>query len=280
MVFKFTIDHVLSKYMPNNQTHKLPRYIRRFLGNHNPKPRADYWIWLEIFIATFSGIALLEGVFKSHTVFSDYNAPIIIASYGAAAILCYNASASPLAQPRNVFFGQFISSVIGVGVSKLFGLSKQGEDHYWASGALSVAISSVLMSICNCVHPPAGASALLPSMDSQIRSMGWWYLPAQIVSSLLMIAVALITGNIIREYPMFWWHAGMPHEKRQPDDETKPESVRSTAEGVRFSPNVHTITINSHEIVIPTELDLTTLEIEWLEVIQEKLIHLPGKEID
>lgn len=279
MVFKFTIDHVLDRFIPNNQTYRLPPYIRRFLGNHNPKPVADYWIWLEIFVSTFCGIALLEGVFKNHTVFSEHNAPMIIASYGAAAILCYNASAAPLAQPRNVFFGQVISSVVGIGIAKLFGLSEKGEAHYWASGALSVAVSSVLMSIFNCVHPPAGASTLLPSVDAQIRTMSWWYIPAQIVSSLLMIAVALITGNIIRRYPMYWWHAGKPHEKA-PVQDVKLEPSRSTNDGIRFTPHTYSIGINCNEILIPTELDLTTLEIEWLEVLQEKLIQMPTKNLN
>mmetsp|Transcript_9194 Transcript_9194/g.9110 ORF Transcript_9194/g.9110 Transcript_9194/m.9110 type:complete len:284 (-) Transcript_9194:1370-2221(-) len=277
MVFKFTIDKVLDRFIPNNQTYRLPRHVRRFFGNHNPSPVADYWVWLEILVATFCGIALLEGVFKSHTVFSDHNAPMIIASYGAAAILCYNASAAPLAQPRNVFFGQIISSVVGMGIAKLFGLSSNGRDHYWASGALSVAVSSVLMSVCNCVHPPAGSSALLPSIDAQIRKMSWWYIPVQMISSLLMMSVALITGNLIRKYPMYWWHAGLPQNKAETNVDMKLEPAKSTNDGLSFTPHSHTIGINCNQINIPTELELSTLEIEWLEVIQEKLIQMPSK---
>lgn len=277
MVFKFTIDKVLDRFIPNNQTYRLPRHVRRFFGNHNPSPVADYWIWLEILIATFCGIALLEGVFKSHTVFSDHNAPMIIASYGAAAILCFNASTAPLAQPRNVLFGQIISSIVGMGIAKLFGLSSNGRDHYWASGALSVAVSSVLMLICNCVHPPAGSSALLPSIDAQIRKMSWWYIPVQIISSLLMMMVALITGNLIRKYPMYWWHAGLPQHKAETNVDIKLEPVKSTNDGLSFTPHSHTIGINCNQINIPTELELSTLEIEWLEVIQEKLIQMPSK---
>ena len=92
---------------------------------------------------------------------------MILASYGASAILCFNASQVPLAQPRNVLVGHFIASVIGLCIQKLFSLSKTGQDHYWASGALSVAVSSVAMSIGNCIHPPAGASALCPASMSR-----------------------------------------------------------------------------------------------------------------
>lgn len=51
----------------------------------------------------------------------------------------------------------------------------------WALGALSFALTLVAMVVLNCVHPPAGALALLPSLDDRIRDMGWWYLTVQIV---------------------------------------------------------------------------------------------------
>ena len=69
MVFKFTIDNVLNKYIPRNRLSRLPRPIARLLGAHKDKPAADYFIWLEILIGTFAGVALLEGVFKSPNIF-------------------------------------------------------------------------------------------------------------------------------------------------------------------------------------------------------------------
>lgn len=266
MVFKFTIDNVVNKYIPFLFTHKLPKPIARLLGGHNPKPVADYWIWLEILVSSFVGIALLEGVFKSkHTVFYGHGAPMIIASYGASAILCFNASQAPLAQPRSVFVGHFISSLVGICIQKLFLLSQAGRDNYWASGALSVGVASAIMSILNCVHPPAGASALLPSIDEQIRDMSWWYLPTQLVSSVLMIAVALITGNIIRKYPAYWWTAT---KQELPVVEGKPETKY---ESVTFVPGINVIEIDKGSIRVPTSVDLSELELEWLEILQGKL---------
>ena len=64
MVFKFTIDNVLNKYIPRNRLSKLPRPIARLLGAHKDKPAADYFIWLEILIGTFAGVALLEGYLR------------------------------------------------------------------------------------------------------------------------------------------------------------------------------------------------------------------------
>lgn len=273
MVFRFTIDSVLNQYLWPNQCYRFGPF-KRFFGVHSPKPVDDYWVWLEILVATFCGIALLEGVFKSHTVFSDHHVPIIFASYGATAILCFNASLSPLAQPRNVLVGHFIGSLVGVCIQKLFLLSEVGQQHYWASGALSVAVLSVAMSILNCVHPPAGASALLPSIDEQIQEMGWWYLPAQLVSCALMIPVACITGNIIRVYPVFWW---TPEVVGKPQTEKPPPVLDLDLDrehGITYVEGLRTILISADEILVPASLQLGEVDLDWIEGMKLALRNL------
>lgn len=276
MVFKFTIDNVLNKYIPRNRLSKLPRPIARLLGAHKDKPAADYFIWLEILIGTFAGVALLEGVFKSPNIFRDrHHAPMILASYGASAILCFNASQVPLAQPRNVLVGHFIASVIGLCIQKLFSLSKTGQDHYWASGALSVAVSSVAMSIGNCIHPPAGASALLPSIDEQVREMSWWFLPVQLVSSVLILSVACITGNVIRRYPVYWWTPADLGGKKENDLEADiEEESKEKPDSILIEPGIKTIFISSDKIVVPEKLDLDEIDIDWLDSLKSKLKQL------
>lgn len=270
MVFQFTIDKWTDPIIPRLIVPKLPVYVRRFLGGHSPPPRALYWIWLEILISSFVGLLLLEGVFKSNTVFKSHHAPIIIASYGATAILCFNASLAPLAQPRAILMGHFVASIIGVGIQKLFLLSASGRDHYWVAGALSVAVSSTVMSVLNCVHPPAGASALLPAIDEQIQELSWWYLPVQLVSSVLIIAVACITGNVVRKYPMYWWtptpHSEVSHPPKEEPKEASPEDPR-----IKYIEGLTSITVTPQVIEVPSMYDLDELEIEWLEILQKNL---------
>lgn len=278
MVFKFTIDNWLNPYLWPNQVSRFGP-VKRLLGGHSPKPVADYWVWLEILVASFCGIALLEGVFISNTVFSLHHAPMIVASYGATAILCFNAALAPLAQPRNILVGHFVSSLIGVCIQKLFNLSVRGQDHYWASGALSVALLSVAMSVLNCVHPPAGASALLPSADEQIRLMGWWYLPVQLVSSVLIICVACITGNVVRSYPVYWWTAGKVGKPEQKPMEEKIEPVivsesLDIEHGVEYIAGAQDITISQTKITVPGDLQLDDIQLEWLDTIQKRLAQL------
>ena len=40
--------------------------------------------------------------------------PLLMAPFGASCVLLFAASGSPLAQPRNVIFGHFLSSLIGL----------------------------------------------------------------------------------------------------------------------------------------------------------------------
>lgn len=284
-MFRFTIDNWFNRYIPPNQTYKFPQPFRRFTGGHVPKPVADYWIWLEVLVSTFCGVLLLGGVFTSDTVFYQHDVTTIIASYGASAILCFNASLGPLAQPRNVLFGHFIGAAIGMSIQRLFLLSAAAREYYYVGGALSVAILSVVMSILNCVHPPAGASALLPCIDPSVQEMGWWFLPAQLVSSVLIISAACITGNVIRVYPTFWWTAGevgKPKPAKQiellelePKQESELESQISLKQdklmvGVVFS-DVRAIEITANTIQIPHGFPIELLHVEWMETLQRCL---------
>lgn len=60
------------------------------------------------------------------------------------------------------------------------------------------------MQITETTHPPAGASALLPSIDTDLQDLGWYYLPVILLSSTLALAVALVLNNIQRRYPLYW----------------------------------------------------------------------------
>lgn len=284
-MFRFTIDNWINQYLWPNQVHNLPQPFRQVLGGHTPKPVADYWIWLEILISSFCGIGLLEGVFSSRNVFQKHHVHGIVASYGATAILCFNAHQAPLSQPRNVLFGHFLASVIGVCIQKLFLLSEMGRNNYWASGALSVGILSVAMSVLNCVHPPAGASALLPSIDDATREIGWWFLPLQLVSSILMLSTALITGNIIRKYPVFWWSPNdMGRLKPVADEENvvvfegedHPEKTLPDGFNITRVKGLRHIEITSTSISVPEELNIEWLDMEWLSEARLTLKDLPS----
>jgi hypothetical protein len=61
------------------------------------------------------------------------------------------------------------------------------------------------MAITKTIHPPSGGTALIAATQADIRVLGWYYVPVVMLSSVLMIAVGLITNNVQRQYPMYWW---------------------------------------------------------------------------
>jgi CBS-domain-containing membrane protein len=69
------------------------------------------------------------------------------------------------------------------------------------------------MQVTKTTHPPAGATAILAAVSSDVRAMGWYYLPVILLSSALAMTVALIINNIRRRYPLFWFH---PHPSVAP----------------------------------------------------------------
>ena len=53
----------------------------------------------------------------------------------------------------------------------------------------------------------SGATALLPAISQEIRDLGWYFIPLVLLSSALAFGVALLSNNIQRRYPTFWFTA-------------------------------------------------------------------------
>ncbi|KAE8452183.1 hypothetical protein EG329_001650 [Mollisiaceae sp. DMI_Dod_QoI] len=203
--------------------------------------------------------------------------PIVIASLGAAAILEFNTIDSPLAQPRSCLLGQVLSAVVGVSITKLFQLSPNFENLRWIAGALSVGIASAAMGITKTIHPPAGATALLAATSADITDLGWFLIPLIALGSSLMLAVACITNNIQREFPMYWW---TPVDLSRPRRSDLEKQEGESGDGVmdqRTSGDDYVkgdepkIIIDNKWIVIPSWLSLDAEEKLMLEVLRSKL---------
>jgi CBS-domain-containing membrane protein len=106
-----------------------------------------------------------------------------------------------------MFIGHTLSSIIGVAIAKLFLLlpPESFDNYVWLAGALSCAVASTVLAMLKLTHPPSGSTALLAATQADIRTLGWYYVPVVMLSSVLMITVGLITNNIQRQYPMYWW---------------------------------------------------------------------------
>lgn len=216
-IHSFDIDAILNPIIPRPRWDLLPLSVSRWFG-YRPPPSRDTarppppptsvpLVWLFSFVGAFIGIAIIENVFLALPFLDGHPAPIVVGSFGAAAILEYNTIESPLSQPRNLILGHTLSAAIGVGITKLFLLLPHDrfEQLRWLAGALSVGTASTVMGITKTVHPPAGATALLAATSPEILAVGWWLVALVLLAALLMLASAMIVNNLYKKFPVYWW---------------------------------------------------------------------------
>ena len=152
--------------------------------------------WLGAFLG-ISAVAWME-----HLFFAPNDLMILIAPFGASAVLLYGAPRSPLAQPRNLIGGHVVSAIVGVLCWKLL------QDFPWLAAALAVSTAIALMHATRTLHPPGGATALFAVIGSdKVHKSGFWYvLTPSMAGSMILLLVALLVNNLAsgRRYPETW----------------------------------------------------------------------------
>ena len=84
----------------------------------------------------------------------------LIPPFGASLVLVMAVHDSPLAQPRNVFFGHILSASSGVFLFYLLGNSP-------ISISLALSLAIILMMITKTIHPPAGANPIIAILGAK-----------------------------------------------------------------------------------------------------------------
>ena len=107
---------------------------------------------------------------------SDESNIWLIPPFGASMVLVMAVYDSPLAHPKNVFFGHVISAISGVLIYAIFGIS------FWSIG-LGVGLAIFFMMATNTIHPPAGANPIIVIMGG----VSFDYLINPIISGSLII---------------------------------------------------------------------------------------------
>lgn len=121
---------------------------------------------------------------------------LVLGSFGASCVLIFGFPDAPFSQPRNVIIGHFISSLIGLMFLTSFGA------HWW-SLAFAVGTAIAAMMLTRTVHPPAGSNPVIVFLTQPSWS---FLLYPTLAGALLLVAVALIYNNVIRDtrYPKYW----------------------------------------------------------------------------
>lgn len=80
--------------------------------------------------------------------------PWLLGSFGASCVLLFGFPEAPFSQPRNLFLGHLLCSIIGLGF-----LTYVGSE--WWSLSLAFGVSLMVMLVTRTVHPPAGSNPVI-----------------------------------------------------------------------------------------------------------------------
>lgn len=213
---------------PEDIRYYLPTLVGRFVGYRPPGRKPPFtpfplppfsWLskiplkyenYLWSTVGSFVGILIIEIVMIRAFADTPGNG-LIVAAFGAGAVLAYSQFESPLAQPRSIIGGSLISCIISVGLTRLFRLSGRygatsnltgGElgSLGWINGGLSMSLSLLAMQLTGTTHPPGGAAALVAATQGGAITQSWRYIYIVMVSACLELGWALLWNVSLRSF--------------------------------------------------------------------------------
>tara|TARA_Y100001968_G_C18999390_1_gene545171 strand:- start:42 stop:578 length:537 start_codon:yes stop_codon:yes gene_type:complete len=168
--------------------------VKRQESNKSRSTQPVFIKW-QSFMAFVGGVIAISllGLFSN---WSGYE--LLVAPFGASTVLLFGAPESPLAQPRNLIFGNLLGAVSAVFFVSIFGTSPL------VSG-FAVASAIALGQRFRCLHPPAGAVALLGVLSN---APPLFILIPVLFGSLLLLIFAIVFHSICinkSDYPLHWF---------------------------------------------------------------------------
>ena len=148
--------------------------------------------------------ALIAGFFSALTIgvltvltYKSTLGYFIAASFGSSMVLLFGFPESPFAQPKNVFFGHFITSVVGVLILKFLPVDQ------FLQIAIAVGLGIFVMILLGVTHPPAGGNPIVIMLGAVSYD---FLLNPIIFGSIIIIVLAIILNRFIlkKNYPSGW----------------------------------------------------------------------------
>ena len=146
--------------------------------------------------------SLLAGLFSAITIGAltllTYKTELgifLIASFGSSMVLLYGYPENPFAQPKNIFFGHLLTSVVGVVFLFFTALPS------FIVIPLAVGLGVSLMILFKVTHPPAGGNPIIII----IGSVSIDYLISPIITgSIIIIVFGIVLNRLIlkKKYPI------------------------------------------------------------------------------
>ena len=119
----------------------------------------------------------------------------LIASFGSSMVLLFGYPESPFSQPKNIFFGHLLTSLVGVFFLYLIPLP------YYIMIPISVGFGVGLMILLKVTHPPAGGNPIIIIMGSV--SPDYLINPIIIGTGIILIFGVVLNRLILKKkYPL------------------------------------------------------------------------------
>ncbi|MCE1236848.1 MAG: HPP family protein [Hyphomicrobiales bacterium] len=151
---------------------------RRFFHRHQPSAPPAKWIK--------AGIGTTIAFLAIWALGEATGATLIVAPFGASAVLVFGVPDSPLSQPANVIGGHGVAALVAL-----------LTDHLLPGGPLNLAATVggviALLGLLRLTHPPAGATALVVMLTHP----HWSFLAAPVlIGAVLLVLVAIATHRV------------------------------------------------------------------------------------
>ena len=132
--------------------------------------------------------------------FLEFETPyglFLAGSLGSSMVLLFGYPESPFAQPKNVFFGHLVTSIVGVLILKFLPVDQ------FLQIAIAVGLGIFVMIILGVTHPPAGGNPIVIIVG--VYSYDFLLNPI-IFGSIIIIIYAIILNRFIlkKNYPCSW----------------------------------------------------------------------------
>ena len=145
--------------------------------------------------------AILAGIFSVITIsaltlltYKTEFGIFLVASFGSTMVLLYGYPESPFAQPKNIFFGHFLTSIVGIIFVNFIPLP------IYIIIPLAVGLGVSLMIVTGVTHPPAGGNPIIVIIGSASFD---YILSPIIIGSIIVLLFGVILNRFIlnKEYP-------------------------------------------------------------------------------
>ena len=148
-------------------------------------------IKLSVFAGLFSFFTI--GILSYLTYKTDYGI-FLVASFGSTMVLLFGYPESQFAQPKNIFFGHLLTSIVGVVFVNFTTLP------IFIMIPIAVGIGVSLMILTSVTHPPAGGNPIIVIIGS--ASFDYIISPI-IIGSVIVLVFGVILNRFIlkKQYP-------------------------------------------------------------------------------